>query len=49
MLQNLSQVLTYLLSLCKDSESAYNYNSLYQELLKNRELEPEVFMEKIQR
>jgi hypothetical protein len=49
MLQNLSQTLTYLVSLCKDSESANNYNSLYQELLKNRELEPEIFMEKIEK
>ena len=49
MLQNLSQTLAYLLSICKDSESANNYNSLYQELLKNRELEPEIFMEKIER
>lgn len=49
MLQNLNQTLTYLLSLCKDTESANNYNSLYQELIKNRELEPDIFMEKIQK
>jgi len=49
MLESLSQTLNYLLSLCKDLESANNYNSLYQDLLKNKELEPDIFMAKIEK
>ncbi len=47
MLQNLNQTLNYLVSVSKDTESTNNYNFLYGELIKNKELEPEIFMEKI--
>ena len=44
----LSIIKNYLTSISKDEDSCYGYEGMYQDLIKNHELDPNVFMQKIQ-
>jgi len=48
-LNKLNDTKNYLISINKDEEMNYGYENIYQELLKNGYLDPDVFMEKIQK
>lgn len=49
MLQSLTQTYNYVLSICRDQETANNYNQLYSNLVKTKDLASIDFMKRLKR